>query len=74
MLRKNLEVLNESWTNSHDLHAMFRVWQKAFPCPKCRKQTLDFSAPRLSAPIICTSCLTLFNFNEKPRLTEVAEQ
>lgn len=50
--------LQEMWEKGE--RGYFDIWNMAYPCPECKKETLDFSAPRLNAPIVCRHCHTLF--------------
>ena len=48
---------------SNCFYQAFVKWQIDFPCPECKKPTLDFSTNQnIKKPIICTSCYTQFNF------------
>lgn len=56
-MKKDIITLQDQWDcviNSLDDY--FIIWTKAYPCPKCKKQVLDFSAPHLGHPIICRNC------------------
>lgn len=57
----NKDNLQESWESCQTLDDAFTVWTVAYPCPKCKRDVLDFSAPRLGHPIICRHCYSLFD-------------